>query len=111
MISLHVYLNPKPGKQIELETVITGIWLAAMAEQPGFVRAALLRPLPEADLRKLGANKPLHALEVVAFWRSERERLAWVARPIHDRVFKPVVELSASVSFVVQDVVHNWKMS
>lgn len=110
MISLHVYLTPRPGKDSELETSIRDTWLAAMAEQPGFVSAAMLRPLPEVDLKKLGANRPLHVYEVVAFWRSEQERLAWVARPIHDRVFKPVVELSATVSFVVQTVAAGWKI-
>lgn len=110
MISLHVYLTPKPGRDRELEASIRDSWMAAMAEQPGFVSAALLRPLPEIELRKLGANRPLHVYEVVAFWRSEQERLAWVARPIHDRVFKPVVELSASMSFVVQSVAASWKI-
>lgn len=110
MISLHVYLTPKPGNESELEASIRDSWMAAMAEQPGFVNAALLRPVPEADLRKLGANRPLHVYEVVAFWRSEQERLAWVARPVHDRVFKPVVELAASVSFVVQTVAAGWKI-
>jgi heme-degrading monooxygenase HmoA len=110
MISLHVYLTPKPGKDRELEAAITDEWLAAMAEQPGFVRAALLRPSPAEELAKLGAARPAHAFEVVAFWRSEQERLAWVARPVHDRVFKPVVALAASVSFTVQTVARGWKV-
>ena len=109
MITLHVYLTPKPGKDRELKTAING-WLEAMAEQPGFVRAALLRQAPAEDLVKLGAARPGHAFEVVVFWRSEQERLAWVARPVHDRVFKPVVALAASVSFTVQNVARGWKV-
>lgn len=110
MISLHVYLSPKAGAESQLEAAIVDSWLAAMADQPGFVSAALLKPLPDGDLRKLGAARPAHTFEVVAFWKSEQERLAWVARPIHDRVFKPVVELSATVSFVVQTVAAGWKI-
>ena len=108
MISLHVYLTPKAGKERELEAAITDTWIAAMAQQPGFVSAALLTPLPEGDLKKLGATRPQHTFEVLAFWNSEQERLEWVARPIHDRVFLPVVALADSVSFTVQQVEHAW---
>lgn len=105
MITLHVYMNPKPGKESELETGIVDKWLVAMAEQPGFVGAAVLRPMPEEHLNELGARKPESAFEVLSFWRSEEERLAWVARPIHNEVFLPLLDL-AEVSFTVKDAAH-----
>ena len=110
MISLHVYLVPKPGKEAELETAIRDGWIAAMSEQPGFLRAAILKPFADDALANLGASKPLHTFEVVSFWRSEKLRLEWVARPIHDEVFVPVVELSESVNFTLQTVAKGWKI-
>ena len=46
MISLHVYMTPKANRDSELEAGIRDKWIAAMSEQPGFLRAALLKPFP-----------------------------------------------------------------
>ena len=81
MISLHVYMTPKANKEGELEAGIRDKWMAAMSEQRGFLRAALLKPFPDEELDKLQAAKPASTFETVAFWRTEEERLAWVARP------------------------------
>ncbi len=110
MISLNVYFTPKPGKDGDLESAIRDKWVAAMSEQPGFLRAAILKPFPEDDLARLQAIKPQSALEVVAFWRSEDERAAWVARPIHNQVFLPLLELSDRVTYTVQTVEHAWEL-
>lgn len=110
MITLHVYLTPKGGKHDELETAIRDSWIAAMSEQPGFLRAAILTPFPDEELDRLQAFKPKHTFEVVSLWRSERERLEWVARPVHDRVFVPILELSEDVSFTVNNVTHGWNL-
>lgn len=110
MISLHVYLKAKPGKERDLEAGIKDSWLAAMAKQPGFVSCALVNPFSEEALKKLGAKKPDHTFEVIAFWRSEEERLAWVARPIHDQVFRPLQPLASSIESTLQTVVHSQKI-
>ena len=110
MIALHVYLSPKSGKKAEMEAVIRDSWIAAMSEQPGFLRAAILTPFPGKALEALGAKKPPHAFEVVSYWESEKLRLEWVARPVHDRVFNPLVALAESVSFTLSDVEHCWNM-
>lgn len=86
MISLHVYINPKSGRQAELEANIRDRWLAAMSTQPGFISAAVLTPFADDALEALGASKPKTAYQVVSFWESEGLRLEWVARPIHDGV-------------------------
>ena len=110
MITLHVYMNPRPGKSAELEAGIRDSWLAAMAEQPGFVSAAVLKPFADEALYALQAAKPGHRFEIVAFWRSEQERLEWVARPIHDQVFLPLLELADDVSFTLKDVTSVWNV-
>jgi hypothetical protein len=93
-----------------MEAVIRDKWIAAMSEQPGFLRAAILKPFSDAELSKLKASKPLHTFEVVSFWRSEKLRLEWVARPIHDQVFLPLVALADSVNFTLQTVAKGWKI-
>ena len=110
MISLHVYLTPKPGRDKELESAIRDKWLTAMAEQPGFLSAALVKPFPDDELAKLGAVKPQSAYEAVSFWRSEKERLAWVDRPIHDEVSAYVTEASETYSYSMQTVEHSWNL-
>lgn len=110
MISLHVYLTPKAGKKAEMESVIRDSWISTMSEQPGFVRAAILTPFSDAALDELQAMKPAHSFEVVSFWESEKLRLEWVARPVHDEVFIPLLELAENVSFTLSDVAHGWNM-
>ena len=110
MISLHVYLSPKSGMEKEFESAVRDKWLAAMAEQPGFLSGALLTPFPDAQLKELEASKPQSQYEAVAFWRSEDERLRWVARPIHDQVFSQVLDASEGVSYTLQTAEQSWGM-
>ena len=110
MISLHVYMNAKSGREQELDSQIKDKWLAAMIEQPGFVSAAILTPFSDDALAQLQAGKPDTAYEIVSFWQSEEERLEWVARPIHDEVFLPIVELSDDLSFTLQTVTDDWNL-
>ncbi|MCH8221906.1 MAG: antibiotic biosynthesis monooxygenase [Chloroflexi bacterium] len=110
MISLHVYMNAKAGRELELEAQIKDRWLTAMAEQPGFISAAILTPFSDDALAKLEAAKPDKKLEVVSFWRSEEERLEWVARPIHDEVFLPLLDMAEDVSFTLQTVMADWNL-
>jgi heme-degrading monooxygenase HmoA len=82
--------------------------LPAMAEQPGFISAAVVKPFADEELEALQAFKPEAAMEVVCFWRSEKERVEWVARPIHDEVFAKVMEAAASASHTLQTVERSW---
>ena len=110
MITLHVYLTAKPGKESEVEATIRDSWIKAMAEQPGFLHAALLRPFSDEELDALGAMKPSHTFEVVSFWESEQLRLEWVARPIHDEVFMPLMELTDNITPTLTNVGHAWNL-
>ncbi len=81
-----------------------------MSEQPGFVSAAILRPFSDDALAKLEAATPDTELEIVSFWRSEEERLEWVARPIHDEVFLPLLDMAEDLSFTLQTVTDDWNL-
>ena len=110
MISLHVYLTPAAGKEGELDSAVRDRWMAAMADQPGFINAAVLKPFAEGELAKLEAMVPSHYVEVVSFWRSEEERLAWAARPIHDEVFNHVTAAADSVTYTLQTAEESWNL-
>ena len=101
MITLHVYLTPKSGQAEALQTAIQDPWISAMSEQPGFVQAAMLTPFDDADSNDI---------EVVSYWESEKLRLEWVARPIHDEVFASIMELAESVSPTVKTVTTTWNV-
>lgn len=101
MITLHVYLTPVPGKDEALQAAIRDPWISTMSEQPGFVQAAMLTPFGDGESNDI---------EVVSYWESEGLRLEWVARPVHDQVFEPIMELAESVSPIVKTVSHNWNV-
>ncbi len=110
MISLHVYLTPAEGKAAELDSAINDKWMTAMADQPGFISGAALKPFSDEELAELGASVPEHYIEVVSFWSSEEERLAWVARPIHDEVFNEVLAAADGVSYTLQTAENSWNI-
>ncbi len=109
MISLNVYLSAKPGSTAALEHAIDG-WIDAMALQPGFVRAAVVRPYAEDHLKSLEATKPVYEYEVVSYWNSEDDRVAWTKRPIIWEVWPKVEEEAGSLTYTLFDVTQNWKM-
>ena len=110
MISLHVYVNAKAGQEQQLESAIREKWLTAMADQPGFLKAALLKPLSQEMLDEVEAGAPKDAYEVVSFWTSEIDRRDWVARPIHDQVFAHVIEAAEDVNWTLQNVEESWSL-
>ena len=58
MISLSVYLIPKKGRELELDSAVRDGWLPAMSEQPGFLAAAVVRPYEPTELEALGGLMP-----------------------------------------------------
>jgi heme-degrading monooxygenase HmoA len=99
MITLHVYLTPKSGEGDALRTAINDPWISTMADQPGFVQAAMLTPFGDDSSEDI---------EVVSYWESEELRLEWVARPIHDEVFAGIMANAETVSLTVKTVTSTW---
>ena len=79
-----------------------------MSEQPGFLAAAVVRPYEPTEFEALGGLIPAYTLEAVSFWRSESERQAWAALPIHDEVFDKVLDAAKDVSHTLQNVDQSW---
>ena len=108
MISLHVYLTPRIGQEKALENGISKEWIAAMAKQEGFLKAVILKRFSDSSIKKVGGIIPDSLFEVISYWNSEEERLERAAKPIHDQVFNPLIELSEKVNFTLQNVKHTW---
>ena len=101
MITLHVYLTPKPDQAEALQAAIQTTWISTMSKQLGFVQAAMLTAFEDEGTEEI---------EIVSYWESEQLRLEWVARPVHDQVFEPIMELAESISSTVKTVGHTWNI-
>ena len=110
MISLDVYFNAKDGNDAELERVIVDVWMEAMKQQPGFISASLMTPLPQEALDALGAVKPPFSHEVLSFWESEDQRQAWVARDIHQEVWPQVEAAAEVIVYTVSNCDESWNL-
>lgn len=110
MIALDVYFNAKDGNSAKLERVIVDVWMEAMKRQPGFLRAALLTPLPQEELEALGAVRPPFSHEVISFWESEEQRRAWVARDVHQEVWPQVEAAAEAIVYTVSNCGESWKI-
>ena len=71
--------------------------------------SSLLKKFDDSSLIKAGGKIPENVFEVISYWNSEEERLSWVAKPIHDQVFNPLIEISEEVTVTLQNVKHVWK--
>jgi len=101
MITLHVYLTPKPGQYEALKSKINDPWISTMSEQPGFVQAAMLTQFDDESSEDI---------EVISYWESEALRLDWVARPVHDEVFSSIIDLTVTISPSVKTVSNTWSI-
>ena len=101
MITLHVYLTPKPGQYESLTSKINDPWISTLAKQPGFVQAAMLTQFDDESSEDI---------EVISYWESEELRLEWVARPIHDEVFASIMDLAETISPTVKTVSNTWSI-
>jgi len=110
MIALDVYFNAKDGNDTELERVIVDVWMEAMKQQPGFISASLMTPLPQEALDAMGAVKPPFSHEVLSFWESEEQRQAWVARDIHQEVWPQVEAVAEVIVYSVSNCDATWNM-
>ncbi|MBM3933161.1 MAG: hypothetical protein FJ319_02475 [SAR202 cluster bacterium] len=110
MITLHLQFVPKHGKEKELKAAIIDKWMDAMAKQPGFITAIMLTPYKEEELKKLNVPVPKHSFEVISVWKSEEERAAWAARPIHKEVFTQVLDVTETRIGSLQNVLHSWNL-
>ena len=110
MISLDVYFSAKQGGEAELERIVVDVWMEAMKQQPGFLRAALLTPFPQEELDAMGAVRPPFSHEVISFWESEELRQEWVACDIHQKVWPQVEAAADMIVYTVSNCDETWNV-
>ena len=81
-----------------------------MATQRGFLRAAMLKPFPAEELIALDAVNPQHMYEIVAYWKTEVQRVDWTQKPIHEKVWTAVLAASKNVTYTVQTIEQSWNV-
>ena len=108
MIVLNVYIEPIKGSEDDLKKAISDKWIDAMSQQPGHISSHLFKKFPDDVLESMDAKIPEYEYELVAFWLTEEQRQNWVALPIHDQVFAPVLEFSENVEWTVHNVDQEW---
>ena len=110
MISLDVYFSAKDGNNAEIERIIVEVWMQAMEQQPGFLRAALLTFFPQEELDAMGAVRPPFSHEVISFWESEELRQEWVACDIHQQVWPQVEAAAEFYVYTVSNCDQTWNV-
>ena len=110
MISLDIYVSAKGGDSAELEKVIVDVWMKAMRQQPGFIRATMMTPLSQEELDAMGAVRPPFSHEVISYWESEESRQEWVGRDLHQEVWPQVEAQAEKIVFTVSNCDQCWNM-
>jgi heme-degrading monooxygenase HmoA len=94
MIELHIYLEPREGKEGDLESIYWKEYVPGIMIQEGFQRTTLIK--------KRDALREYHI--DIAF-DSEELRLKWVDSKAHREVWPKVASLCARVSWAGFDTV------
>jgi len=93
-IQLHVELELAPGKDAELVKNFNTVFKPVISKQPGFVDVKLLkmRSVPVGD-------KPKSAWRLLISFRTEEQRITWVATDDHQRVWPSIEKLLTGKKF------------
>ena len=70
----------------------------------------MLKPFPAEELIALDAVNPQHMYEIVAYWKTEVQRVDWTQKPIHEKVWTAVLAASKNVTYTVQTIEQSWNV-
>lgn len=76
-----------------------------LAQQPGFVSAALGRTYPEETLQEIDAERSEFNYQLSLDFQTEESRRAWVGDPRHDPAWGHLVQLAEHVTHTGYDIV------
>ena len=93
MIELHIYLEPLPGQEADLEKIYHQEYVPGIKVQPGFQRTILLKK-----------RDALREYQIDIAFDSEELRLKWVDSKEHVEIWPKVAALCQSVSWSGFDV-------
>jgi heme-degrading monooxygenase HmoA len=96
-IELHVDLQVDPSKEKEMLEVFHGPFHAAAAKQPGFIDVKMLKLRSALQ----GSAPPGATHRFMLQYQSEEQRQAWVATPIHQKLWPKIEQTLASKQYTV----------
>ena len=88
MIELHIYLEPLPGQEADLEKIYHQEYVPGIKVQPGFRRTILLKK-----------RDALREYQIDIAFDSEELRLKWVDSQEHVEIWPKVAALCQRVSW------------
>jgi len=88
MIELHIYVEPLPGKERELETLYWDEYVPAISIQEGFVRTTLLK-----------YRDAVRRYQIDIAFDTEELRVKWAASKEHRETWPKIEALCARVSW------------
>jgi len=94
MIELHIYVEPKVGREADLERAYKEHYVPAIRVQKGFVSTALLKRMTA-----------LGEYEIDISFETEEQRVAWVASKEHVAAWPRIQETLARCSWVGYEVI------
>jgi antibiotic biosynthesis monooxygenase (ABM) superfamily enzyme len=96
-IELHVDLDVDPAKEKEMLQLFHGEFRAAASKQPGFIDTKMLKLRSALQ----GTAPPSANYRFVLRFQSEEQRQAWVATPIHQKLWPRMEQTLVSKRYTV----------
>jgi heme-degrading monooxygenase HmoA len=92
-VQLHIYIEVKPGKGSELETLYHSSYIPAIKVQDGFLGSRLLRHYESKS-----------KYEIDISFRTEKQRAAWAQSKEHQAAWPTIQEISDKITWQGFDV-------
>lgn len=105
MIRLVVNLRVPESAADDLERYYVDTYAPMLAQQPGFVSAALGKIYSDESLQEIDAERPESNYQLSLDFQTEESRRAWVSDPRHDPAWGHVVQLAEQVRHTGYDLV------
>jgi heme-degrading monooxygenase HmoA len=96
-IALHVDLQVDPAKEKKMLEIFHGPFHAAAAKQPGFIDVQMYKLRSALQ----GSAPPNANYRFVLKYQSEEQRQAWVATPIHKKLWPQIEATLVSKEYTV----------
>lgn len=96
-IALHVDISVDPAREKEMLHAFHGEFSAAASKQPGFIDAKMLKLRSAVQ----GAAPTGVNYRFVLRFQSEEQRQAWVATPLHQKLWPKIEQTLASKQYTV----------
>ena len=98
MITLHIYLQVKVGREADLEDLYREVYVPAITVQPGFRSTTLLRSFGPEITAAIGASGDWN-YEIDIVFETEENRQGWAAGPEHTMAWPKIVDLCDQITW------------